>query len=177
MVEGDVVEHSRERAIRLLWLLTMAGICQHVWYWPQLPPTVATHFRVDGSPDDWMSKGNATAVLLGIQVAFPWLLVNLVRFIGVLPNSMINIPYREYWLASDRRSATLAWLGGFLAWIAVATALLMIALAHFTFRANVGSSALENGPFMVFVGAYLVFILGMTGLSFQRFRRPVEKSE
>jgi hypothetical protein len=124
-----------------------------------------------------MSRGNGTAVLLGFQVVFPWLLANLVRLIGVLPNSMINIPHREYWLDSDRRGATLAWLGGFLSWMAVATGILMTVLAHFTFRANVGSGSLENGPFLVFVGGYLVVVLGMTGLSFQRFRRPVEKSE
>ncbi len=171
------MEQSRRYAVRILWLLTVVGICQHVWYWPQLPPTVATHFGADGRPNDWMSRGNGTAVLLGFQVVFPWLLANLVRLIGVLPNSMINIPHREYWLDSDRRGATLAWLGGFLSWMAVATGILMTVLAHFTFRANVGSGSLENGPFLVFVGGYLVVVLGMTGLSFQRFRRPVEKSE
>jgi len=176
-VGSRFMERLQFQATRILWLLTVAGICQHLWYWPQLPPTVATHFGLDGRPNDWMSRGNATAVLLGFQLLFPWLLFGVVRLIGVLPDSMINIPYREYWLHPDRRMATLSWLGGFLGWIAVATSLLMIVLAHFTFRANVGAGKLENGPFLFFVGSYLVFVLGMTVLSFRRFRRPVEKSE
>lgn len=168
------MERTRIYAIWGLWFLTFFGVCQHAWYWPQLPAKVATHFGTDGQPNDWMSKENATLVLLGFQVLFPWLLVGLGRLIGVLPISVINIPHREYWLHPERREATLSWMGGYLAWTAVATGLLMTVLAHVTFRANVKGAGLEMAPFLCFVVGYLVVILGMTVVNLRHFRRPVQ---
>lgn len=167
------MERSRIYAIWGLWFLTFLGVCQHSWYWPQLPAKVATHFGADGQPNDWMSKENATLVLLGFQVLFPWVLAGLGRLIGVLPISVINIPHREYWLHPERRDATLSWMGGYLAWTAVATGLLMTVLAHFTFRANVKDAGLEMAPFLCFVVGYLVVILAMTVVNLRRFRLPI----
>jgi uncharacterized membrane protein len=35
----------------------LAGVAMVLWYWPQLPATIPTHFNAAGEADGWGSKG------------------------------------------------------------------------------------------------------------------------
>lgn len=87
----------------------LLSLGQHAWYWPQLPDRVATHFGIDGQPNDWMSRTSSTLMLCGIQLGLPLFLAGVMSLANRLPDSMINIPHREYWLHPDRRAATSLW--------------------------------------------------------------------
>jgi len=130
-------------------------VVQHLFYWQRLPQRVATHFGPGGEPNDWMGRTSAVLVLGGFQIFFPLLLVGTVRMLRWIPNGLINIPHREYWLASERRESSLEWLGLPMAGIAGLMAVLMVVLSHLTFRANSGGGKLEEFPFFVCLAVHL----------------------
>ena len=163
---------SATRAIVILVVLTIVSVVQHAWYWPQLPDRVATHWGIDGQPNDWMTRTAATLTLCGLQIGVPLFLVAVTSLASRLPDSMINIPNRDYWLHSDRRSATLFWMNQMLAWIAVLTSLFMIGIGHLTFVANKTGSGLHVGFFVAALGAYLACVFSIAGSSLFHFRLP-----
>ncbi|MFM7056265.1 MAG: DUF1648 domain-containing protein [Planctomycetota bacterium] len=157
------------------WLLQLCGLhlivtlLQHGIYWRLLPERVATHFGADGVPNDWMNRTPATLVLGGFQLVFPLVLLSVVRLLKWIPNGLINIPHREYWLATERREASLAWLEGPMSSIAGLTAVLMVTTSHLTFRANMQSGRLEEIPFFVCLILYLAATFRLVFRILRRF--------
>jgi uncharacterized membrane protein len=152
--------------------ITLFSLALHAWYWNQLPDRVATHFGIDGRPNDWMNKGSATALLCGIQVAMPLFLFGIGSLLQHIPSSMINIPHREYWLHPDRRQQTIEHVSNMLAWIAVLTALEMMAIGHLTFLANRTGSPLNAPLFLTILGLYLLGVFSLAGRSYWVLRKP-----
>lgn len=164
--------NSRQLAYSLLAGLTVFSFAQHAWYWSQLPEKVATHFGIDGQPNDWMSRDSATIVLAGFQVIIPLMLISITSAARRLPDSMINIPNRDYWLTGDRRNDTLAYVSTMMAWIAVMTAAFMSVIAHLTFRANTTGVGLNMPVFGTALVTYLAAVFTIAGFSLRRFRVP-----
>ena len=163
---------SKNLAYSILAGLMVVSVVQHVWYFPQLPDRVATHFGADGRPNDWMSRTGSTLTLAGIQLGVPLFLAGVTSLARRLPNSMINIPHKEYWLHPDRREASLAYTGGMLAWIAVMTSVFMILIGHLTFLANKTGTGLNLVLFTTALGSYLLGVFAVAGRSVWRFRLP-----
>ena len=89
-----------------------------------------------------------------------------------IPDSMINVPHREYWLAPKRRSETLAVMRRALDQMGVATLAFLLALMIMTFEAN-GDAAPRLG--MTSWGIIIVYF-GITAWQVirlvTRFRLP-----
>lgn len=98
----------------ILVFLIAVFISQCVFYYPNLPEMMATHFNGAGEADGWMAKPNfflfevGILLLIVLQFTFmPWL-------IGKMPKAFINMPNKEYWFAEERRAETLGIIGLFL---------------------------------------------------------------
>lgn len=156
----------------LIWsLYATATVLQYAVYWPQLPERVATHFGPGGEPNDWMDKSSAVLLLGGFQIFFPLLLFGVVRVLKWVPMNLINIPHREYWLAAERREASLRWLERPMGGVAMLTGCLLMVTGHFTFRANVHGGRLEEFPFFVCLVAYLAGVVWLVICILRRFGR------
>ena len=125
------------------WLIVavvlIGSIAQAIFFWPQLPDKVASHFDAAGQPDSWMSKTGFIATMLLVQVGIAAIMLGTGWLIKVLPASMINIPNREYWLADDRRERTFCDIESMLAWFAAGTTVFMLVIFYLTFEANIGN--------------------------------------
>ena len=163
---------SAARPLAILVVLTIVSAVQHAWYWHQLPDRVATHWGIDGQPNDWMTRTGATLTLCGFQIGMPLFLVAVTSLASRLPDSMMNIPNREYWLHPERRFATLEWMNRMMAWIAVLTSLFMIGIGHLTFIANKTGGGLHVGFFVGDLGTYLACVFSIAGRSLFHFRMP-----
>jgi uncharacterized membrane protein len=87
----------------LFYGLVVVAVSQVVYYYPQLPEVMASHFDGRGSPNDWSSR----EFFFGIYLAMVVLVIGIFR---VLPNWSLThsrfglkIPHRDYWLAPARR--------------------------------------------------------------------------
>jgi uncharacterized membrane protein len=156
----------------LFLLLLVVGTIDIIYYYPRLPETVASHFDASGKPDGWSTKKDLVEVFIVVTLSSAFLFLGIALGLPKLPDSLINLPKKEYWLAPERRQETLSFISGYLLWFGIATLGLLICVMHQTFRANLSESrTLENVWF--FMGAYLVFlIIWVVGLLYKFFRTP-----
>ncbi len=155
-----------------LAFFAVLSVAQHAWYWSQLPERVATHFGADGIPNDWMSRTAATVLLLAIQIGLPVFLLGIAWFLPSMPNSTINIPHREYWLAPERRAHSLDHMRTMLAWIAGLSALEIASMSHLAYVANRSDGTLNTLYFGIVLVIYLAAVFAIAGKSMWHFRLP-----
>ena len=122
-----------------------------------LPPRVATHFNASGHADGWMSRTSILKFTLGFGFGLPAFLVTLFGLLRYLPNSMINIPDRDYWLAPERRDATYAMVWHHSFWLGSLTVALMAGLHYRIPRANaVSPPGISTMQITVLCGSFLL---------------------
>lgn len=137
-----------------------------------LPARVATHFALGGVPNGWMGRESYLTVITLAGTLLPLALAALISGLPRVFPWALNVPNRDYWLASERRNAVLAALAGF-GWALACLVTLFVAGMHWTILgahtsvpprlAETHVHALVLG-FAVGLGAWLIALL-------LRFRR------
>ncbi|MEI6064215.1 MAG: DUF1648 domain-containing protein [Pseudanabaena sp. ELA748] len=156
----------------VLFLFGVA-IAQSIYFYPLMPDIVGSHFNAAGKVNGTSSKlGYFIAYFVSLAVTSSFSLV-LPLLLKSLPTSVINLPHREYWLSGDQREASLQFLKMHFSWFGVATMLLMVAVFHITFLANLSPSIkLDSLLFWFLLGAYLLFTIWWTVVLLIRFPKP-----
>jgi hypothetical protein len=93
-------------------------------------------------------------------------------FLKVIPNSMINVPNRDYWLAPERRDSTLLFNSTFLVAIGWQTSWLLILLFHLTCMVAVKNKTTITPEFNYVMAGYLLVVFGEVVYLYYKFRRP-----
>lgn len=119
----------RRLAPLLVVALVAAGAAFIVATSGNLPERVASHFARGGQANGWMPREAYVAFILGAAVLIPFVLVALLAWLPHAFPRAVNLPNRAYWLAEERRDATLASLSAF-AWTFGALLVLLIAGLH-----------------------------------------------
>jgi len=154
-------------AYRLLALEAAIMAFQWIHYYPLMPGKMATHFGASGAANGWMPRDGFMAFYCGMCAFLVVLFLLMPKLIGLFPDSMINMPNKEYWLAPERRAATMALMGANMAWLAVLILGLMMAILQLTFLSNLmpeprldGTTiALTMGGFFVCMLIWLVAVI------------------
>ncbi len=158
----------------ILGILSVAACVQNAYYWSVLPEKVATHFGANGQPDGWEDKGVASLMMLGIQLVLPWAIVGIAYATQHLPNSTINIPHREYWLAPERRDASLGRVQRSMTTFACWMSLFAFSINHLTFKANMAAKPLDMQSFGLVVILFLIGVGVFVVTLLRRFRLPAD---
>jgi uncharacterized integral membrane protein len=79
-----------------------------------------------------------------------------------MPESMLNIPDKAYWMHPDRKADALQVSANYLAWIAVLVAIFIAVLNHLTFLANRDSAPLRLGWFAAAMTLFLLAVLALS---------------
>lgn len=83
-------------------LSLLGAILTYVSY-QSLPAKIAVHFGITGRADRWASKGEWLAVGL-ILFGGMWLMfVGIMSLMRKIPNDIINVPNKEYWLSPENK--------------------------------------------------------------------------
>ena len=160
------------RKTSLLIFIFLVGLClaHAAYYYPLLPERVASHFGGSGRPDAWSSKETFLKIYVG-AVAFIAVLFPGVGFlVSKTPNSLINLPNKDYWLSPERRSETVASLSRQFLWSGSATLLLLLDMMHQTFRVHLGKAAALDHP-ITSLAFYILFSLLWIVALIVRFQR------
>jgi len=72
----------------------------------RLPERMASHFNASGVANGWMSRDGYVWFMVGIVTFVSLTMIAAFGSVRFLPNSLINIPRRDYWLAPERRDET-----------------------------------------------------------------------
>ena len=96
----------------LFWALE-AFAALFIWFTSsRLPARVASHFDASGTANGFLSQESYLAFMLVIVVGVPIALYWLPRRLFQLSGTRINVPHAEFWLAPQRREATIGFLSG-----------------------------------------------------------------
>jgi uncharacterized membrane protein len=161
------------RSKAILVLLFVAAVAQLAWLYPQMPARLATHYDGAGSPNGWMTREGAIVFHLAILGVTALAFVALPVLLGRLSPTLINIPNREYWLAPERRAATVAALQNWMAFLGCGAVALMIAITQLNFQANLRSEPkLSSTALVACVGAFLLYMGGWIFALHRKFPKP-----
>ena len=163
------------RTSRLLILLLIGlAVLQARYFAPLLPEQVASHFDAAGLADGWSAKGDFLALNLVFVVGMGLLFLGVTALLNKIPDDWINLPHKDYWLAPERRDATLNAINGQMEWLAAATLALLIGLTQLTIGANLASAAaLPGDAFWLLFGGYMIFfVVWLVGLLRKWYARP-----
>ena len=118
------------RAGTAAFVVLLAILAAFVWRSSQtLPPLVASHFAASGAANSFMSRGMYTIVSILLVVGAPLLVAFLPSALIGKGERKLNLPNRDYWLAPERREATLSFLRAHGKWFAAVLAV-FLAYAH-----------------------------------------------
>jgi hypothetical protein len=140
----------------------------------RLPRRVAMHFGPDGLPTGTVPFTHAFllqfALVVGMGAVFT---VGVPLLVGLAPG-LVNIPNRDYWLASERREVGAAkvatWLAGF--WFVFGTGI--VAIFTLAMSANIGPRphVLPTVPFLAMLAGLIAFAIGWAVAMIRAFRIP-----
>ena len=160
-------------AIAVFLFLSAACIVHGLYYYPQLPDVVASHFGAAGKPDAWSGKGAFLAVYLISAGMNALIFLGIVFGIQTMPTSMLNLPNKEYWLSEERRQETFQFFTQYFMWFGSATCLLLLDVFHQTFMVHLGNASTLRHPWLS-IGLYLGFSFAWCIGLFIRFFRKRE---
>jgi hypothetical protein len=137
------------------------------------PDVGATHFDARGQANVMMSRGVYRGYMALLVIVVPLLIAGLPVLVSRRWPMLLNIPNREYWLAPERSTATLASLSARTALLAVAMIVLIGFVHVLVMRANAGDQPeLDQRLLLIGLGSFILFILGWIASLYARFRRP-----
>ena len=159
---------------RIVFLsLLLASGAQVLWHQSELPERLASHFDGAGNPNGFMPKTTFFELQLAVLGILTAVFILLPALLTRLPNALINLPNKDYWLAPERREATLRDLASHLAWFGTATLAFLAVVMELVFRANLpgGTGRLDPRAMWVLLGVYAVFLIGWLVRMLLRYRK------
>ncbi|HSI83844.1 MAG TPA: DUF1648 domain-containing protein [Candidatus Methylacidiphilales bacterium] len=154
----------------LLLALVVVSIVHIAVYYPALLAVVASHFDLNGKVNGTMSREAFVGVYAGVVAIMAVVFYGIGLLLPVLPNSSINMPHKDFWLAQERRSATLESVAAFLVWIGAATLLFIMATIHITIMFQLGQISNINILLYPMLAVYFVALTTWTLLFVRKFR-------
>ncbi len=153
----------------ILFFLIGVFVSQCVYYYPNLPEIMASHFNYAGEPDGWMSKQNYFLFLAGILSLIVLEFTFLPWIIGKMPKYLINMPNKEFWFAEERRAGTIDVIRHFFEWFSASLLALFIGINQLVIRANLTGENLSSNSWLI-LGAFLIFVVIWLIKFVRRFR-------
>jgi uncharacterized membrane protein len=156
--------------LAILWIGFGASLLGAV---PMLPPRMATHFDGAGNPNGWMSRSAHLIFMGAFGIGFPLFIIGMCWMARYLPLSAINLPHREYWLASERRDESTDYLFRHSIWLACLGIAFITGLHWAVVFGNQRQPAsLPLTWVLSVVGPFLIGVVAWIAFLYRRFRRP-----
>jgi serine/threonine-protein kinase len=158
----------------ILGLLYLCFLGYLAMSYGQLPDRVATHFDGSGRPNGWMSRSFHLWFTLVLGLAFPLIVTVILFLTRFLPDSLINIPRRDYWLSAERRTDTFAYLFRQSLWFACIGVCFVTAIHFLIVQANLNlhpPGYLSTPLLLGVVGGFLVALAAWAIAMIRYFRR------
>lgn len=160
-----------------LWIATALVGAMIAVHYDDLPDQVASHFDAGGNVDGHSSKAGFALGILAIAAFDLFFFAALGPLLRRLPNNLINVPHRGYWLAPERREATLVAMTDQMCWFGAVTQLLMAGVAWLSMRATLAPPDAPPGyGHWILLGCYLAYTAFWVVQLLRRFPRPEQTS-
>jgi uncharacterized membrane protein len=157
--KGAIVQNSG--LPKLIYILLAAvGLLYFSFLYPQLPDPMASHFNASGAATAWMPKSGFFTLILIVTLASSVPAFLVPKLMAKLPNDKINLPNKDYWLASERRADTMQYLGIQMGWFGCGLLALLLCGFYNAVAANFRPDHhFDSGSFYTVLAAFLAFII------------------
>lgn len=145
-------------------------LAQDAYEFGRLPAVVPSHFGASGAPNAWMPRAGFVGLYAFVVLFLAIALTLSIRRAKALPNSSLNLPHKDYWLAPERRQATLSAIEAQMFVFGAATFVLLFDVFGQAFRVGLGLAAKLDHPGLS-LGLYTAFIVVWMTVFVRRFRR------
>jgi uncharacterized membrane protein len=128
-------------------------------YYPSLPEKIATHFGSSNSPSSYSDKLSFLLlynIIMLFLTAMFWGINYLMKIGG---DSMVNLPNKKYWLAPERREATIEKLRANMNFFGLLTFLFMLLNQIYIFEANLLTEVRLGDSFWITFVVYMMMIM------------------
>jgi serine/threonine-protein kinase len=130
-----------------------------IWAYTVLPERVASHWDGAGNPNGYMSRDGFVSFYLWLMVGLSTLFGGIGALVRVTPDDAVNLPNKEYWLAPERREATITTITQQMNAFTIMMNTFMIGIHQLSIMANLTPDKhLSNGVWVLLIG-----FLGGTG--------------
>ena len=138
-----------------------------------LPAKVASHFGRDGAANGYMWHHTYVYFMLAFVVLLPLVLSLAAGAVARLPDTMINIPNRDYWLAPERRGVAVDRLRRQMQMFSAMLVVFLCFVHWEVVRANQSMPPmLDNGRFMLGMGLFMAALIVWIVSLRRQFRLP-----
>jgi uncharacterized membrane protein len=157
----------------ILLLLAAAGIVQILHYYPSMPERMASHFDGSGRPNGFQSRDAFFALSAAMMATTVVMFGGLGPLFRRIPSKWFNLPNRDYWLAPERREATIEHMSSQLEWLGAATLALYLWVIQMVVATNRTSEPwLDSGSMFLVLGLFLAYTTIWIVRFVMRFRKP-----
>ncbi len=147
----------------VFFTIMLFAVARCIYFYPLLPERMASHFGVTGLPNGWMTKPLFFWIYAGAVALSAVVIFVPARRIAKSPDSRINLPNKEYWLAPERRAETVAFFARQFAWFGCAVLILLVLALDLAMQANlVVPVHLAAGTMLIYLALFLAFTIAWT---------------
>jgi len=156
----------------IFYVLVAVALVQVIYYYPQMPDVVASHFDGLGAPNDWSSRNG----FFGLYLAMVLLLVAIFEFVPRWSETRsrfgMKIPNRDYWLAPERVEQTKAFFRRQMFIMGIVHLLLTIYAIQLAILANFSQQPRLHPSIGWALALYFLFLIGWLIHFYLHFRKP-----
>jgi uncharacterized membrane protein len=157
-----------------VFLLLCLALVGEAAYVPMLPHRLAVHFDPNGRANGWLDQAQFISLLAVTLVVLAGIFASS-SLLGRIPDRLINLPNKSYWLAPERRDETLTFMREWLRWLLVLTLAFLTLIFGFTLRDNLATPpTAEPADTIWMTAAFLVGIVALLVALVWRFRASPE---
>jgi hypothetical protein len=154
-----------------LVLATAGGIGQIAASYDTMPDRIASHFDLAGNVDGWSSREEFAITMASLHIAFLLMFGAMRPLLRRIPDAMVNLPHKDWWLAPERRDNTHEWIAGSLAWMGALAQMLMVGITSISLCVSRGAEhALPPTAHWLLLLAFLLGVATWLAVFFRRFR-------
>jgi hypothetical protein len=165
---------QRQRGVSSAWFLLLAAAAvAFIWIaGRELPPLVGAHFGTGGIATGFVPRQRYLIVATIGCVLLPLIIVFPISIALRNPQAVINLPNRDYWLAPERRPATVDFIRRQMMRFGTAMLVFVCYVHWLVIQANERSPPrLAGSAFVSAVAIFIGFVIVWIALHYTRFRR------
>jgi len=153
-------------------LLILASVGQILFYYPQLPEVIASHFTFEGTANGWQPKRAFFGIYSGVLVLLVSIFLGLPLLLDRIPDSLINLPQKQYWLAPERRAETFSFINAQMLMYGNATLGFILVVFQLAIQANLTpQKQLPSAIMLPLLGGYILLCLVWTVRFICKFKK------
>lgn len=161
-------------------ILSFIALMLPIIFYSQLPDTVASHFNAYGEADSWSSKDSFITFQILITFLMILLFGLLALMIPKMPQSLINLPNKKYWLNKENREQTFETVRSNLLLLGSITICFLILIFYESLTANISGTNKMSGAFWIYFSVFFTAMLFFSirlALRFSRKNIPPKENK